>query len=184
LENNNAVVTWFGEAFHLLHPELQRLHRQGGSMSGKIKLNFGGGLAGYIGKRIAKKLGVPLRAGEHDLRVDIHQHGNNMHWSRCFDGQHTLLSVFEPFGAYPDGYWQETTGPVNLKLTVDILESAWHWRVLGIRVLGLPMPMFLLPHSQAYKKVVDGLYQFHVGFSMPVVGELFSYEGSLIYEAA
>jgi len=183
-ENKNAVVAWFGESFHLLHPELQRLHRQGGSLSGKIELNFGTGLAGFIGKRIAKRLDVPLSAGGHELRVDIHQRGNNMHWSRCFDGRHKLLSVFEPRGTYPDGYWLETTGPVSLRLTVDIVESAWYWRVIAIRAFGLPVPMFLLPHSQAYKQVVDGLYRFHVGFSMPGLGRLFSYEGSLVYEAA
>jgi len=181
---NNPVADWFGESFVLLHPQLQMLHQRGGSLSGKIKLDFGTGLAGFIGKRLAKKLGIPLQSGEHELRVDIRHRGNSLYWSRCFDEQHTVLSIFKPFGNYPDAYWLEETGPVSLKLTVDIIESGWHWRVLGIRIFGLPMPLALFPHSKAFKKIVDERYQFHVGFSMPWIGQLFCYEGGLAFEPA
>ncbi|MEO6171979.1 MAG: DUF4166 domain-containing protein [Arenimonas sp.] len=175
----NAVSEWFAEAFFELHTQLQMLHRHGGVLTGKVELQFGRGLAGFIGKRIARKLGVPRRAGEHDLRVEIRHREDGLHWSRCFDERQNVLSIFKPVGKYPEGYWIEKTGPVTLKLGVDIIESGWHWRVLGIRALGLPMPLMLFPHSSAYKKIVGDHYQFNVSFSMPWIGRLFSYQGRL-----
>ena len=61
--DSNTVTAWFGEMFFELHPGLQSLHRHGGVLKGKIQLNFGKGLAGVLGKRIARKLGVPLQPG-------------------------------------------------------------------------------------------------------------------------
>lgn len=182
-EDNNAVSDWFGASFVLLHPQLQMLHRRGGFLAGEIELDFGTGIAGFVGKRLAKKLGIPLQPGEHELRVDIHHLDNGLHWSRCFDGRHTVLSIFKPIGNYSDGYWLEKTGPVGLKLTVDIIDSGWHWRVLGVSIFGLPIPLMLFPQSTAFKKIVDDHYQFHVDFSMPLIGRLLSYEGSLAFES-
>lgn len=39
-DENNAVVSWFGEAFFQLHPDLQLLHRDGGTLIGKISLTM------------------------------------------------------------------------------------------------------------------------------------------------
>ena len=181
-DENTAVVTWLGEAFSQLHPDLQVLHCGGGILAGKIRLSFGKGLAKFIGKHLAKKLGIPLQPGEHELRIKIHHQENSLYWSRCFDQQDKVLSIFRAFGNYPSGYWLEKTGPIQLKLTVDIIDSAWHWRVLGVRIFGLPVPLLLFPHSRAYKKIVDRHYQFHVSFSMPWIGQLFCYEGRLVFE--
>ena len=178
----NTVTAWFGEMFSELHPGLQILHRQGGILNGKIQLNFGEGLAGFLGKRVARKLGVPLQPGEHELRVEIRHVDRKLYWSRCFDGEHIVQSIFTPVGNYQKGYWLEKTGPVTLKLTVDVIDGAWHWRIVSASFLGLPLPLLLLPDSVAYKKVTGGSYQFHVGFSMPVIGILFSYEGHLAFE--
>jgi len=106
-----------------------------------------------------------------------------LYWSRCFDQQDTVLSIFRAFGNYPAGYWLEKTGPIQLKPTVDIVDSAWHWRVLGVRVFGLPIPLLLFPHSRACKKIINENYQFHVSFSMPWIGQLLCYEGRLVFEA-
>ena len=53
-DENTAVVTWFGEAFSQLHPDLQVLHCGGGILAGKIRLSFGKGLAKFIGKRLVE----------------------------------------------------------------------------------------------------------------------------------
>ena len=64
-DENTAAVTWFGEAFSHLHPDLQVLHYDGGIWAAKIGLSFGKGLAKFMGKRLAKKIGIPLQPGEH-----------------------------------------------------------------------------------------------------------------------
>jgi Domain of unknown function (DUF4166) len=178
----NSVSSWFGESFFKLHPQLQKLHLQGGTLKGKIKLRFGKGLAGYIGKRMARKIGVPLQPGEHELQVKIRHDDSKLYWSRCFDGEYFVQSIFTPVGDCRRGYWLEKTGPITLKLSVDVIEAGWHWRVIAVRLFGLPLPLFLFPDSVAYKKVIDDRYQFHVGFSMPWLGQLFCYEGSMTLE--
>lgn len=152
-------------------------------LKGMVALHFGKGAAGFIGKRIAAKLGVPLQHCEHELQVAIRHENGKLYWVRCFDRQDIVQSVFIPFGSYGEGYWLEKTGPITLKLTVDIIEGAWLWRVMAIRFFGVRLPMFLCPGSTAYKKVADDSYQFHVGFSMPWTGRLFCYEGNLVFEA-
>jgi hypothetical protein len=71
---------------------------------------------------------------------------------------------------------------VTLKLDVNVIDGAWHWRIMAIRFLGLPMPLFLFPDSVAYKKVIEDRYHLYVGFSMPLIGNLFSYIGKLAFE--
>ncbi len=177
--DSNLVQYWFGEAFSELHPQLQELHLHGGRLQGDVDLDFGKGLAAVIGHRLAKRLGMPLQAGRHVLQVDIQHKDNALYWSRCFDQQHTVTSIFKPLGNYPSGFWLEKTGPVVLKLTVDILDHDWHWRVLRASIWGLPLPMILFPTSRAYKKIVDDQYEFHVSFSMPRLGTLLCYQGRL-----
>jgi len=48
-----------------------------------------------------------------------------------------------------------------------------------MRLLGLRLPLWLFPNSQAYKTIENGRYKFYVGFSLPGIGTFLSYSGSL-----
>ena len=61
--STDRVEFWFGEGFSGLHPLLQRLHRQGGVLEGEVELATGAGLAGWLGRRLAGKLGIPSVRG-------------------------------------------------------------------------------------------------------------------------
>lgn len=78
-----------------------------------------------MGKRLGKKPGVTLQTGEHELRIEFDNQENNVIWSRCFHRQGKVPSIFRAFGNYAAGYWLEKTAPTQLKLTVDIANSAW-----------------------------------------------------------
>lgn len=179
-EEGNPVVAWLGDAFDTLHPLLRELHRHGGLLEGEVTLRLGNGLAGVIGRRLARKLGLPENAGTYRLRVDIHHDAGTLHWNRCFDGTHWLKSSFSPYGTWPDGYWTEITGPVRMALQVDVLEGGWHWRVCGMRVAGIRIPLWLMPRSTAYKTIENGKYRFEVGFAFPGLGEVLGYGGLLL----
>lgn len=173
------VEAWFGTGFDALDPLLQSLHRHGGTLEGAIDIRLGGGLAGRLGRRLARRLGIPPTAGRHSLQVDIRHDATTLHWDRRFDRASWMRSRFEPIGSWPDGCWRETTGPVQLRLAVDIVDGSWHWRTMGMRVRGLSLPLVLMPRTRAYKRVQDGRYQFHVGFSLPLLGEFLAYGGTL-----
>ncbi len=90
-----------------------------------------------------------------------------------------MRSVFKPVGKIVAGYWLENMRPLELKLTVDILEGGWYWRCLSMRLLGIPLPLWLFPHTKAYKKIEGDKYRFYVGSSLPVINAIFSYSGLL-----
>jgi len=182
--NSNIVTRWFGKDFESLHPLLQQLHLNGGELKGDIKLEFGSGVAGWIGRRLARKLGLPKYATEMsqaivELKVDISHDKNGLYWSRLFDESNVMKSVFVPAGNIEKGFWVEDSGALRLILTVDIINGGWHWRCLGFRLFGIPMPMWLFPKSKAYKIIENDKYRFYVGFSFFGIGKLFSYSGLL-----
>ncbi|SHH70010.1 DUF4166 domain-containing protein [Massilia sp. CF038] len=176
---SDIVEHWFGTAFQQLHPLLQRLHRTGGVLSGPVQIRFGSGLAGMLGRRIAHRTGVPTSGADHHLRVAIHARDGVLHWERSFDGQSSFSSLFLPVGHYPTGHWLEQTGPVALRLGVDIVDGGWHWQHRDSRIRGLPLPAWCLPRLIASKCVEGSGYRFAVCMSLPLLGFAFAYAGTL-----
>lgn len=176
----NAATQWFGPAFDRLHPLLQALHRSGGTLGGQIAISTGTGLAGPVGRRLARRLGIPVDRAHRGFQVDIVHDARAMQWRRRFDDGSELVSVFRPVGRYPDGHWLESTGPVRMKLGVDLGGGGWRWRLRGVQVGGMPLPLFLFPRTDACKRIEDdGRYRFAVAFSLFPFGELLRYEGAL-----
>jgi hypothetical protein len=175
---NVLVKNWFGDKFSNLHPLLQKLHTEGGRLIGDVEISYGKGLAGVIGVRLAKKMSLPSE-GTHQLVVSISHDIDGLHWDRCFNNQVLVKSLFKPVGHVEDGYWIETTGPLSMKLTVDINDGGWFWRCLKVNFLGFSIPRWLIPKTNAYKTIENGKYCFHVEFSLPIIGTLVSYQGLL-----
>ena len=175
---DEMVRDWFNGRFDELHPMLRALHSEGGTLQGTVQIVHGTGLAGVLGRRLAKKLKLP-KAGSHDFSVRIYHLPDGLHWDRCFGQAAELKSIFTPVGTIDNGYWLEATGRLKMRLTVDIRNGGWYWRCLGFRALGVPLPAWLLPRSIAYKTIEGGRYRFQVGFSAPLLGDLLSYSGLL-----
>jgi hypothetical protein len=176
---STAIRDWFGADFQRLHPLLQALHTQGGTLAGMIHISFAKGLGGYVGRRLASKLGIPTNLPECSLQVDIAHHASGLHWNRSFNRTHAMESVFQPVGTYQNGYCEERTEAIAFCLTVDIVDGAWHWRCLNMRLKGIPLPLWLFPQSQAFKRIEVDRYYFFVGFSLPLLGTVLSYSGRL-----
>ncbi len=180
---SDLVKNWFGPQFALLHPLLQQLHEQGGRLRGPVTVRVGRGFTGWLGRRLAHKMGVPLGLGACQLQVDISHHGQQLRWARQFiaaDGRaQIMVSHFDAVGQWPMGHWFEQTGALRFKLTVDVREGTWHWRVLGVTLHGIPVPALLLPRSHASKRIENDAYRFEVVFAAPLLGELLRYQGLL-----
>jgi Domain of unknown function (DUF4166) len=176
---STLVETWFGSSFTELHPLLQRLHREGGVLSGPVQVSFGEGLAGWVGKRLAASLGVPAIAGMHQLRVSIHSEAGVLHWGRSFNGQSEFVSKFRPVGHHPSGHWVERSGRLSLSLGVEVQAGAWHWQHRGSTLFGIPLPKSLLPTTLASKGIEGERYRFSVEVRAPWLGTLMAYSGTL-----
>ena len=176
--NKNFVSDWFADQFTTLHPLLQKLHIDGGKLYGNVDINYGYGLAGLIGRHIAKKLHIPDE-GVHRLQVNISHQANGLHWDRLFDDHLEMKSLFSPVGIKGDGYWIEEIGALHIFLTVDTRDGGWAWHCIGFKYKGISLPTWLLPRTIAYKNIENGQYRFYVGLHLPVLGKLLSYTGLL-----
>ena len=177
--SSTLVSDWFGEAFNELHPLLQTLHQNGGKLSGLIDIYIPVGLRSMLGRKLANKLGIPCTGRIHQLTVTISHQQDGLHWDRCFDNQMVMKSLFIPIGRNPNGYWLEKTGLTELCLTVDIHQGGWYWRCTKVKIFGISVPLWLVPQTTAYKTIESGHYRFYVGFSLPLVGTILSYDGLL-----
>lgn len=175
---SDIVKSWFHKDFEKLDPLLQKLHLVGGELSGSVDISYGSGLSGLIGKRLANKMNLP-KQGRHKLLVSICHSTSGLHWKRKFNNNNVVESLFSPVGNNKDGYWIETTGPLTMRLTVDIINGGWFWRCLKMSLFGISIPLWLIPKSQAFKKIENGKYKFKVTFTYPLLGNLVSYEGLL-----
>ena len=177
--SNTLVADWFDATFGNLHPLLQQLHTNGGQLTGLVEVVIPNGIAGVIGMRLARKIGVPSSGRNHQLVVTISHHADGLHWDRRFDDQTTMRSIFRPVGTLQHGYWVESTGALKLFLTVDIKDGGWHWHCLKMKLGWLRLPLWLFPNSTAFKTIESGRYRFFVGFALPFLGTILSYGGLL-----
>lgn len=175
----NTVEIWFGDKFTELHPLLQKLHRNGGVLSGTVNVEFGSGLAGLFGNRLAGKLGVPVQPGCHDMTVKIESRNDGLLWSRDFGNGNEMVSIFKPEGSYPEGFWVESSGFIRLMLGVDMRDGGWYWVQRGAKIGSINLPLWLMPRSHAYKCISEDKYKFSVTLKLPIFGLAFSYSGML-----
>ncbi|MDF2447241.1 MAG: hypothetical protein K0S46_2477 [Moraxellaceae bacterium] len=175
----NAVERWFGSGFASLHPLLQTLHRDSGTLRGTASITYGAGLAGWLGRRMATRFGIPRGASSVSLEVAIRSDEQSLHWHRVLAGSARVNSTFVPVGTWPDGHWVEQAGLLTLALKVDTAGGGWRWLPVRAAVAGIPVPTAFMPRVTAYKTIEAGRYRFHVGVSLPLLGLLFSYSGAL-----
>lgn len=177
MSHKTITESWFGPSFDQLHPDLQAIHRFGGKLSGKVSLHYGKGIAGFLGKRIAKRMGVAALKSPSDFEVFIEHNQYAMTWRRIFDSTAVCESMFVPVGEFPAGYWIEKTGAVSVELGVRVEYGAWHWDCRRVLLHGVALPGFMRPVVKAHKRIEGGKYCFSVEFSHPWLGVLFGYEG-------
>ncbi len=179
MNDASAVEIWFGDGFARLHPLLQALHREGGRLEGPVRFRTGRGLAGLIGRRVLRRLGIDPALPESMLVVDIRHADGALRWARRFGDGPEAVSWFRPVGRWPDGCWEERAGPLMLRLAVDTEGGGWRWRQLGCRLRGLPLPASLAPGVEAGKRIENGRYRFDVAIRLPLLGEVLAWGGDM-----
>ncbi|THD02368.1 hypothetical protein B1810_15730 [Panacagrimonas perspica] len=102
-EDGSAVSRWFGPHFQTLQPLLRDLHLHGGRLQGVVRIRVGRGIAGWLCRRLARSIGVPVDREQRGFEVRIHHSDRALHWDRRFEAAGEMKSTFVPVGTWPTG---------------------------------------------------------------------------------
>ena len=127
---------------------------------------------------IAAIVGLPRTAPNVPVTVDFSPENGNERWIRNFNGR--SFSTVQSAGTGKEQYLLvERFGPATfaLALVVDggqlfLVPRRWSF-------LGIPMPRFLLATGQSSETEREGQFCFDVTISMPFIGLIVAYKGSL-----
>lgn len=162
-------------AWYDLPKEIRAMHdvEQTAFAKGRASVERGSGWLARLSGRI---IGFPPASDDVpvSVRFDV-VHGTET-WTRTF-GEKSFHS--HQFAGKSPGFICERFGPLTFAMALVLREGRLslilrHWRAFGI-----PMPMFLCPHSTAHETVEEGRFRFHVEIGHPVTGLIVRYRGWL-----
>jgi hypothetical protein len=166
-----------GSAFSSLAPRLQDLHGSTATRqwTGFAEVRRGRGPAAAF---VAALVGFPKAAPRVPVTVTFSPENRSEHWMRSFDGK--CFSSIQSAGTGRDQHLLvERFGIASfaLALVVDgdrltLVPRRWS-------LLGIPMPGFLLPKGSSFETERDGQFCFDVEISMPLIGLIVAYRGTL-----
>lgn len=166
-----------GPAFDDLPPRLRELHnhRQARQWSGFAQIRRGRGLLSRI---IAAIYGFPSAGAKVPVSVAFSPEKGAERWERNFGGK-TFQSM-QSCGTGKDQYLLvERFGIITVALALVMDKDRLYLIPRRWRVLGIPLPGFLLPAGSSFETEEDGQFCFDVEISAPLVGLIVAYRGTL-----
>jgi hypothetical protein len=166
-----------GDAFAALPEPIRAMHEVSGktTASGIAKVTRGNGL---LARLAAALIGFP-KAGENvPMRVDFTAGKGVETWTRTFAGQSFSSRQFAGRGR-SEHLLCETFGPLTFTMALVVEEQKLKLVLRRWSFLGLPLPLWLCPRSNAHETAEQGRFHFHVEISHPLTGLIVRYEGAL-----
>ena len=75
-------------------------------------------------------------------------------------------------------------GPSTFVFALDVSPDGMALKMQGVRLLGVPLPRFMLPSVFTFESECEGRYRFEVEASLPVLGRIVRYVGWLQADAS
>jgi Domain of unknown function (DUF4166) len=162
-----------GPRFADLPPALRALHDGTRSTRWQGRADVARGTSTVM-RLLATLFRLPPAGPDQLLTVTFELAGETEIWTRTF-GQQRFRSVqFEQ-----DDQLHETVGPSRLIMGVSADTSGLRLTMLGTRLLGVPLPRFLVPQIRAVETEQNGRFYFDVEARLPGFGRLVHYQGWL-----
>ncbi len=131
--------------------------------------------AGLWPRLIAAIVGFPAAVSETPVEVIKTPTVDGEVWQRNFGGRRFKSTMRQG----PRGM-TENFGPLTFDLGLHVAADALHFPVSAGRVLGIPLPKWALPRSDARETERDGRFHFDVALHAPLTGQMIvRYRGSL-----
>jgi hypothetical protein len=163
-----------GPGFAALPLPVQRVHEDRGetSLAGRCRVDRG---RGALSSLVCALTSLPRAGDDVPVRVTIRRRDDGGEtWHREFAGKPMVSSLRER-----DGCLEERLGPATFRFALDADRERITWRLVGVRALGLPLPLALFSGVRASESTEEGRYRFEVEACLPVVGLLVRYRGTL-----
>lgn len=162
-----------GERFGALPPRVAELHDVA-SVSvwvGRADVRRGRSLPSRV---VATLLGLPPAGFDQPLEVSFLPDGGTEIWTRRFGH-----AVFRSVQYERRGLLRERVGPTTFVFALEVSSEGLSLKLEGMRLLGVPLPPFMLPPIRTRESERDGRYHFEVEAGLPLIGLLVRYEGWL-----
>ncbi|AOO81800.1 SDR family oxidoreductase [Bosea vaviloviae] len=167
-------------AFAALAAPLQALHGKNGPpvWHGRSEIETGDG---FIARLLRKIIGLPPAGRDIPLTFSIERiaspSGPAELWTRNFGGARFSSRL----STDAKGALFEAFGPLSFRLDPAARDGGLALPVASLRCLGLPLPAFLLPKSDALEYAdTEGRFRFDVKLTLPFIGLLTHYKGWLL----
>lgn len=166
-----------GNEFNSLPGSVQALHTvfDRHRWIGEAKVSRGRSLVGNI---LCNIIGFPPAHDRTHVEVTIERRGGKEIWQRNFGGK-IFRSVLSPRDRLGQGHVYERFGPMRFEIDLTRTGTKLRYPVSRGTVFGIPLPLRLLPVSEASEYELDGRFRFDVKISLPWFGELVHYQGWL-----
>ncbi|POR51412.1 SDR family oxidoreductase [Bosea psychrotolerans] len=167
-------------AFKALAAPLKTLHGRDGPpvWHGRSEIETGNG---FIAQLLRKIIGLPPAGRDIPLTFSIERIASSSGpaeiWTRNFGGVRFSSRLSTRAG----GELWEAFGPLSFGVGLAVAGDGLELPVATMRCLGLPLPSFLQPKSQAREYAdAEGRFHFDVKLTLPVIGLLTHYKGWLV----
>jgi uncharacterized protein DUF4166 len=170
-----------GEAWDRLPPQLRTMHDLEGELVAEGVATVERGTS-MLARLVAGVIGFPKAGTDVPVSVAFGLRNGREYWRRTFEDR-SFLSIQEEVRGRFARLLCERFGPIKLGMALVLDGERMRLVVRRWSMLGIPMPLWLAPRSNAYEFVQDGRFRFHVEISLPVAGLIVRYRGWLVPRA-
>lgn len=167
-----------GDAYDRLPEAIRSMHDIGQRLEAHGEADISRG-ANPIAGWIASLLRFPAEGRRVPVHLVFERDGEREIWRRDFAG-HGMVTIQETAKGSAGGLLVERFGPIAFLIRVPVDDAGLRLEPVSARILGCPMPRWLLPSVKASERSVGGRFVFDVDIALPVVGRLIHYRGYLV----
>ena len=166
-----------GRAWEELPAEIRDMHDLDGTkrVAGRASVKRGRNplarLAGWI-------MGFPQASEDVPVDVTFARAGEEETWTRTFGSSHFSSRQLAGRGR-SHRLLCERFGPLTFAMALVLEGDRLRLVLRRWSLLGLPLPLWLAPRSNAFETSEDGRFRFHVEISHPLSGPIVTYAGWL-----
>ncbi len=131
-----------------------------------------------LARLVGKAIGFPAASSATPVTVRFSARDGVETWTRTFGAERFSSTQFAGRGRTAN-LLCERFAPFTFAMALVVTNGRLSLVVRSWRMLGMPLPLWLCPRTEAHESVADGLFSFHVEIRHRLTGLIVRYRGSL-----